>query len=99
MRDPLNIEAEQGRLLYEKVKRMLAMPGTPSKCALELAAQQYEIETKTTPPKTDALAAVVAECQALIGSDDVCGLPRGSQIHSNYSNPMRHDFVENFNRD
>ena len=31
------------------------------------------------------------ECQALIGADDVCGLPPDSPIHT--TSPQRHDFV------
>ncbi len=33
------------------------------------------------------------ECQVPIGADDICGLPPGSQIHTNDANPQRHDFL------
>jgi hypothetical protein len=36
------------------------------------------------------------ECQVPIGADDVCGLPPDSQIHTNASNPQRHDFQNPF---
>lgn len=34
------------------------------------------------------------ECQLPIGADDVCGLPPDSQVHTNFNNAQRHDFVE-----
>lgn len=53
---------------------------------LPLIKQYFDELAAFGPPPPD-------ECQVPIGADDVCGLPKDSQIHTNASNPQRHDFV------
>jgi hypothetical protein len=43
-------------------------------------------------PEWDALILGDEKCQVSVGVDAVCGLPSNSQIHTNYTNPQRHDF-------